>query len=112
MNGFPGVKRYQDFCRRDVMEKGYILLSPVTKHKAYIYDFEELKKIQDKFKEDGFWEYYNKLKKEYPSSETVQDVKRYFKRKSASEKQAINYRIMNAAINKNIYRKSGELQES
>lgn len=96
MKGFPGVKRYQDFCRKDVMEKGYILLSPVTKHKAYIYDFDELKRIQDRFQEDGFWEYYNKLKKEYPSSETVQDVKRYFKRKSASEKQSINYRIQGA----------------
>lgn len=96
MTGFSGVKKYQDYCRKDVMQKGYILLSPVTRHKAYIYDFDELKKIQDKFLEDGFWQYYNEMKKSDPSCETVQEVKRYFKRKSASEKQAINYRIQGA----------------
>lgn len=96
MTGFSGVKKYQDYCRKDVMQKGYILLSPVTRHKAYIYDFDELKKVQDKFSEDGFWQYYNEMKKFDPSCETVQEVKRYFKRKSASEKQAINYRIQGA----------------
>ena len=55
MNGFKGVKAYQDFCRKDVMDKGYILLNPITKHKAYIYDYKDLKRIQDKFKDPEFW---------------------------------------------------------
>lgn len=93
MSGFKGVKKYQDFCRKDVMEKGFILLNPLTGHKAFIYDFEELKRIKEKFKEPGFWEYYREMKKESPECETVQMVKKYFKRKSASEKQSINYRI-------------------
>lgn len=93
MNGFKGVKAYQDFCRKDVMEKGYILLNPITKHKAYIYDYDDLKKTQDKFKDPEFWDYYREMKKSAPNCDTVQDVKRYFKRKSASEKQSINYRI-------------------
>lgn len=93
MNGFKGVKAYQDFCRKDVMDKGYILLNPITKHKAYIYDYKDLKRIQDKFKDPEFWEYYREMKKSAPNCDTVQDVKRYFKRKSASEKQSINYRI-------------------
>ena len=92
MKGFPGVKRYQDFCRKDVMEKGYILLSPVTRHKAYIYDFDDLKRIKSRMSEEGFWENYNYLKKFSPGDELVQEVKHYFKRKSASEKQSINYR--------------------
>ena len=92
MSGFKGVKKYQDFCRKDVMEKGFILLNPLTGHKAFIYDFEELKRIKDKFKEPGFWEYYREMKREAPECETVQMVKKYFKRKSASEKQSINYR--------------------
>lgn len=96
MKGFPGVKTYQDYCRMDVMRKGYILLSPVTRHKAYIYDFSELSKIQEKFNDPEFWAYYNEMKKSDPNCETVQNVKRYFKRKSASEKQAINYRIQGA----------------
>lgn len=91
MRGFAGLKRYQDFRRRDWWDKGYILLSPLTGHKAYIYDYEDLKKIQERFKEPGFWEYYREMKQTAPECETVQMVKRFFKRKSASEKQSINY---------------------
>lgn len=93
MSGFKGVKKYQDFCRKDVMQKGYILLNPLTGHKAYIYDFEELNKIKESFKEPGFWDYYREMKAEAPSCETVEKVRHFFKRKSASEKQSINYRI-------------------
>ena len=96
MKGFAGLKRYQDFRRRDWWDKGYILLSPLTGHKAYIYDYEDLKKIQERFKEPGFWEYYREMKVSAPECETVQMVKRFFKRKSASEKQSINYPIQAA----------------
>lgn len=93
MAGFKGVKKYQDFCRKDVMQKGYILLNPLTGHKAYIYDFDELNKIKESFKEPRFWEYYREMKEDAPSCGTVQKVKKFFKRKSAAEKQSINYRI-------------------
>lgn len=92
MSGFKGIKKYQDFCRRDVMEKGFILLNPLTGHKAFIYDYVELRRLKDKFKEPGFWDYYREMKVAAPTCDTVQDVKRFFKRKSASEKQSINYR--------------------
>lgn len=92
MSGFKGIKKYQDFCRKDVMQKGYILLNPLTGHKAFIYDFEELKDIQSKFNPE-FWDYYRQMKKEAPDCNTVTQVRHYFKRKSASEKQSINYRI-------------------
>ena len=92
MSGFKGVKKYQDFCRKDVMEKGYILLNPKTGHKAYIYDYDELMRIRSRFSPE-FWDYYRQCKKEMPDCDTVRDVKHYFKRKSASEKQSINYRI-------------------
>lgn len=95
MRGFPGVAKYQDYCRREVMKKGYILLNPVTKHRAHIYDFEELDRIQKKFDDPEFWDYYREMKKYDPSCETVKDVQNYFRRKSASEKQSINYRIQN-----------------
>lgn len=93
MSGFKGLKKYQDFRRRDWFEKGYILLNPLTGHKAYIYDYEELKRIQAKFKEPGFWDYYKDMKQSCPECDTVQMVKKFFKRKSASEKQSINYPI-------------------
>ena len=94
MKGFPGVKKYQDFCRKDVMEKGYILLNPKTGHKAYIYDYEELMDIKKQMSSPEWsWEEYRNLKMNDPNNPKVQMVRRYFKRKSSSEKQSINYRI-------------------
>ena len=93
MSGFNGLKRYQDFRRKDWFNKGYILLNPITKHKAYIYDYDSLVKDKKRMEEPGFWDYYRDMKNSAPNCDTVQMVKHFFKRKSASEKQSINYPI-------------------
>lgn len=93
MKKFSGIKKYQDYCRAEVMKKGYILMNPILKHRAHIFDAEWLFRMQDKFKEEGFWKYYNEMKRDCPSSNTVQDIKKYFKRKAESERQSINYRM-------------------
>lgn len=95
MEGFPGIKRYQDYCRMAVMRDGYILLNPLTGHRAHIYDAEELKETHNKMQEPGFWEYYQNVRKHNPQDEIVQEVRHYIQRKAASEKQSINYRIQN-----------------
>ena len=95
MKGFPGIKRYQDYCRMAVMRDGYILLNPITGHRAHIYDAEELKETHNKMQEPGFWEYYQNARKRNPLDEIVQEVRHYMQRKAASEKQSINYRIQN-----------------
>lgn len=96
MSGFKGLKRYQDFRRKDWFNKGYILLSELTGHKAYIYDWEELKESQAKMSEEGFWNGYKELKITNPNHPKVQLVRNFFKRKSTSEKQSINYPIQAA----------------
>lgn len=93
MSGFAGLKRYQDFRRVDVMRKGYILLSPITGHKAYIYDYDELKMQMEKQDDPDFWAYYREMKQENPECDTVQGVRRLARRKAESEKQSINYPI-------------------
>ena len=95
MEGFPGIKRYQDYCRAAVMRDGYILLNPLTGHRAHIYDAEEIKETHNKMQEPGFWEYYQNVRKRNPQDEIVQEVRHYMQRKAASEKQSINYRIQN-----------------
>ena len=95
MEGFPGIKKYQDYCRMAVMRDGYILLNPLTGHRAHIYDAEELKETRNKMQEPGFWEYYQNARKHNPQDEIVQEVRHYMQRKAASEKQSINYRIQN-----------------
>ena len=95
MTTFSGIKAYQDYCRKIVMEKGYILMNPIFKHRAHIFDAEWMQKMQLKFREEGFWQYYNEMKRDSPSCDTVQSVKKYFRRRSDSERQSINYRIQN-----------------
>lgn len=95
MEAFPGIKRYQDYCCRDVMAKGYILMNPVVKHRAHIFDYPVLKKTMDKMNDRSFMDYYWDMKKNSPYCDTVQEVKKFNVRKSASERQAINYRIQN-----------------
>lgn len=95
MQAFPGIKQYQDYCRKDVMEKGYILMNPVVGHRAHIFDYSNLKRVMDKMKDKDFMDYYWEMRKSAPYCDTVQEVKEFNIRKAASERQAINYRIQN-----------------
>ena len=88
--GFPGVAAYQSYQRKIVMQLGYINTCPEVGFRAYIYDFEDLDKVQKQFSQE-FWAKYRKLKAENPSDPIVEEVRHYFKRKSASERQSINY---------------------
>ena len=139
MSGFRGMALYQDFRRKDVMNKGYILLNEKTGHRAHIYDYEILMGIKKRFGGD-FWSVYKQYKgqqswnippqvlrqiyERFANGDEFEDmvgeydyiekkanqtlyktwnvtladvyvhpVKYYFKRKSASEKQSINYPI-------------------
>ena len=94
MKGFSGLKKYQDFRRKDWFAKGYILLNPLTRHKAFIYDYDKLLEEKRRMSSpDWDWDYYRQMKKEYPESDTVQMVKHFFKRKADSERQSINYPV-------------------
>lgn len=102
--GFPGLAAYQNFRRKDVMEKGYILMSPISGYRAHIYDWEKLSRLKREFNED-FWNRYKQIPRNSNNikqprndieKQMVMDVKYYFKRKSASEKQSINYPIQHA----------------
>ena len=90
--GFKGVDAYQSYQRKVVMQLGYIDECPEVGFRAYIYDFDELDKVQKQFNQE-FWTKYRKLKAENPSDPIVEEVRHYFKRKSASERQSINYPI-------------------
>lgn len=90
--GFKGVAAYQAYQRKIVMQLGYINTCPEVGYRAYIYDYDELKATQDKFSKD-FWNTYRRLKVTDPTNSIVKEVRHYFKRKSASERQSINYPI-------------------
>lgn len=90
--GFKGVDAYQSKQRKLVMQLGYIDECPEVGFRAYIYDFDKLSTIQAKFCKE-FWDKYKILKTNNPDCNEVIEVKQYFKRKSASERQSINYPI-------------------
>ena len=99
MKGFPGVKAYQDKQRKYVMQHGFITLNWLTREKAFIYDFDELKKLKENFTQD-FWDKYRSIPRNAEGKKVssdpmeammIDDVRKYFKRKSTSEKQAIDY---------------------
>lgn len=93
MNGFNGLKNYQEFRKKDWWNKGYIILNPKTGYKSFIYDYTYLKDVQKSFSEPGFWDYYKEMKRDSPSCYTVTKVKEFFKRKSDSDRQSVNYPI-------------------
>ena len=93
MSGFDGLKRYQDRQKKDWWAKGYIDLNPVVGYKAHIYDYKYLRETQESFKEPGFWDHYREMKQIDSTSYTVQKVKNFFKRRSDSDRQAVNYPI-------------------
>ena len=88
--GFKGVAAYQAYQRKIVMQLGYINTCPEVGYRAYIYDYDKLKATQNKFNKD-FWDTYRRLKATDPTNPIVEEVRYYFKRKSASERQSINY---------------------
>lgn len=88
--GFKGVAAYQAYQRKIVMQLGYINTCPEVGYRAYIYDYDKLKETQDKFCKE-FWDKYRVLKANDLTNPIVEEVRHYFKRKSASERQSINY---------------------
>lgn len=99
MKGFPGIKKFQDNQRAFVAKYGYIILDRVTRGKAFIYDFEEQRRLKESFTSE-FWNRYREIPKDSEGKKSpknpgevqmISDVKSYFKRKGDNERQAIDY---------------------
>lgn len=88
MNGFAGLKAYQERQKEFVLKHGYILLSPVTGHKAFIYDWDNLNRINDDLGTvDG--QYAMQTRDE--SNPLFQEADFLRRRLSDSMKQSVNY---------------------
>ena len=88
MSGFSGLRDYQAFRRKDVLQKGYILINPITRHKAFIYDWENLCKISNELNSDEGR--FLSGRKSNPFKEDASFLRR---RIADSQKQSINYPI-------------------
>lgn len=92
MSGFSGLKRYQEFRRQDVLDKGYIQLNNITGHKAFIYDWDNLCKIDGELGTDEAKYMLGRNGDNYYKTNS-QFLRR---RLSDSMKQSINYPIQHA----------------
>ena len=89
---FPGIDNYFKKVKREAWDRGYILISKITGHKAFIYGWEELKQLEASFT-STFWQVYRAEKavdSEYFKKEIGPKVKDYFKRKGNIERNALN----------------------
>lgn len=88
MKGFPGIAQFQNSQKKFVVQNGYILISPVTGHKAFWWDWEHWKKVQNSYTPE-FWEEY-KLYHKGTGDNVAKRVSTHFKAKTKWEKNACN----------------------
>lgn len=88
MKGFPGIADFQNKQKKFVVNNGYILISPVTGHKAYWWDWEWWKKVQQGYTAE-FWDDY-KVNHKGTGDEIARAVSKHFKAKTKWEKNACN----------------------
>lgn len=88
MKGFSGISKFQETQKKFVVNHGYILISPVTGHKSYWWDWKYWKKVQKSF-DSKFWEEYKAYHKGTGDS-IAKKVSTHFKAKTKYEKNACN----------------------
>lgn len=89
MKGFPGIANFQQTQKNFVVKNGYILISPITGHKARWWDWEYWKKVQKEFNMPGFWDDYKAYHKGTGDA-VAKKVGTHFKAKTKWEKNACN----------------------
>lgn len=88
MKGFPGIAKFQQKQKKFVVDNGYILISPVTGHKAFWWDWKWWKKVQQSYNQE-FWEEYRSYHKG-TGDDVARAVSKHFKAKTKWEKNACN----------------------
>lgn len=88
LKGMTGLAQFKKKGSKEVFEKGYVLISPITGHKQYWWDWEEWKKFQSTFTSE-FWEEY-KTKHKQAQDNVALKVREHFKAKGAWERAALN----------------------
>lgn len=88
--GFKGTAEFAKRGSREVRQKGYVLINPVTGHKMYWWDWDDWKKEEQDFKQPGFWDYYRRVKQDNSDFDTLSKVRMHFKAASKYDRMARN----------------------
>lgn len=92
---FPGLKSYFETTKKEGVNNGYILISPVTGKRSYVNYFEEFKESSKEFQVEGFWEKYKKHKENNTPTfaELKEKVSRWFRKKGDIERMSLNFPV-------------------
>jgi DNA polymerase-1 len=92
---FPGLKSYFETTKKEGINNGYILISPVTGKRSYVNYFEEFKESSKEFQVEGFWEKYKKHKENNtPTFQVLKErVSRWFRKKGDIERMSLNFPV-------------------
>jgi DNA polymerase I-like protein with 3'-5' exonuclease and polymerase domains len=86
---FKGTVAFAKKGAKELMDKGYVLINPITGHKMYWADIEQWKKFEAQTKLPGFWDDYNEIHK--PRKDAVYDkVRTHHKALSKWERMVRN----------------------
>lgn len=89
LSGFTEINSYFQKVKKNMWDRGYILISELTGHKMFIPEWNSLKGFESRFDTD-FWNKYREEKAKDPECALVEKVKHFFKRKSGYERNALN----------------------
>lgn len=103
MIGFPGIASYFKKVKAESLKNGYILISPRTGRKSFIWGYDRYKQLNKEI-DRKFWDRWKIVKvnylEGYESSEYVEmreKIRNYFNIKGEIEKKALNYPIQGTA---------------
>ena len=86
--GFKGIAKFKIKGSKEVREKGYVLLNPITGHKTYWWDHDKWLERQKSFTQE-FWEDY-RLNHKGTDDEVCMTVSKHFKAASKWDRKALN----------------------
>lgn len=95
MKGFPGIAKFQNYQKNFVVKNGYILISPVTGHRAFWWDWEFWKSNEASHTSE-FWEEYRLYHKGVKGDKVAKKVSKHFKAKTKWEKNGCNSPLQGA----------------
>lgn len=87
--GFKGSAEFAKRGSREVRNKGYVLINPITGHKMYWWDWKYWKEEEKDFQEPGFWEEY-RTEHKGTGDNIATKVRTHFKAASKYDRMARN----------------------
>lgn len=104
LSGFSNIDAYFKRVKKDMWDKGYILINAMTGHKMFIQNWEELKEEQSNFTQD-FWREYREIKEQWMAEgsdvndkpSVMQRVSKFFKTRSGFERNSLNAPVQGSA---------------